>query len=149
MSNQYDDARQDVARSTPEPDNEPLSSRARTPLGTTHQLTAKRSQYNQPERETTMSDENTNISNPEVQPVNSEPLAFHCVARIADTLSYETLCGRTVHRDCTGAASDLLNEQIGLEIPGQYLTCPQCARAYQLAREYRDAALTITGNEEQ
>ena len=61
MSNQYDDARQDAARSTPEPDNEPLSSRARTPLGTTHQLTAKRSQYNQPERETTMSDENTNL----------------------------------------------------------------------------------------
>lgn len=57
----------------PEPDNEPLSSRARTPLGTTRQLTAKRSQYNQPERETTMSDENTNTSNPEVQPVDSEP----------------------------------------------------------------------------
>ena len=47
MSNQYDDARQDAARSTP--------------LGTTHQLTAKRSQYNQPEKETTMSDENTNL----------------------------------------------------------------------------------------
>ncbi len=73
MSNQYDDARQDAARSTPEPDNEPLSSRARTPLGTTRQLTAKRSQYNQPEKETTMSDENTNFSNPEVQPVDSEP----------------------------------------------------------------------------
>lgn len=28
MNNQYDDARQDAARSTPEPDNEPLSSRA-------------------------------------------------------------------------------------------------------------------------
>ena len=28
MSNQYDDARQDAARCTPEPDNEPLSSRA-------------------------------------------------------------------------------------------------------------------------
>lgn len=73
MSNHAQDARQDAARSTPEPDNEPLSSRARTPLGTTHQPTAKRSQYNQPERETTMSDENTNISNPEVQPVDSEP----------------------------------------------------------------------------
>lgn len=33
MSNQYDDARQDAARSTTEPDNEPLSSRARTPTG--------------------------------------------------------------------------------------------------------------------
>lgn len=73
MSNQYDDARQDAARSTPEPDNEPLSSRARTPLGTTHQLTAKRSQYNQPGKETTMSDENTNSSNSDVQPVDSEP----------------------------------------------------------------------------
>lgn len=61
MSNHAQDARQDAARRTPEPDNEPLSSRARTPLGTTHQLTAKRSQYNQPERETTMSDENTNL----------------------------------------------------------------------------------------
>ena len=49
MSNQYDDARQDAARSTPEPDNEPLSSRARTPLGTTHQLTAKRSPHDKGE----------------------------------------------------------------------------------------------------
>ena len=73
MSNQYDDARQDAARCTPEPDNEPLSSRVRTPLDTTHQLNTTRSQYNQPERETTMSDENTNTSNPEVQPVDSEP----------------------------------------------------------------------------
>ena len=81
--------------------------------------------------------------------MNNEPFIFHCVARIEDTSSYETLCGRTVHRDCTGAASDLLNEQIGLEIPGQYLTCPQCAHAYQLAKGYREAALTITGNEEQ
>lgn len=73
MSNHAQDARQDAARSTPEPDNEPLSSRARTPLGTTHQPNTTRSQYNQPERETTMSDENTNTSNPEVQPVDSEP----------------------------------------------------------------------------
>lgn len=73
MSNQYDDTRQDAARSTPEPDTEPLSSRARTPLGTTHQLNTTRSQYNQPGKETTMSDENTNTSNPEVQPVDSEP----------------------------------------------------------------------------
>lgn len=49
MSNQYDDARQDAARSTPEPDNEPLSSRARTPLGTTRPLTAKRSPHDKGE----------------------------------------------------------------------------------------------------
>lgn len=80
--------------------------------------------------------------------MNKKLPVFHYAARIPNTLSYETMCGRTLHRDGAVPVGELLNERAGLGVPECYLTCPECARAYRIAKKHDEAARAVLGNEE-
>ena len=80
--------------------------------------------------------------------MNKKLPVFHYTVRIPNTLGYETMCGRTLHRDGAAPVGELLNERTGLGVPECYLTCPECALAYRTAKKYNEAARAVLGNEE-